>query len=296
MFNNVKHNRGLAQALFLTAFSIVVWQLAVQFDAYDVIDELVHEHEGWELDEIQLALIVSGLSGLLFCLLRFPDLSAEIKRRNKAERDVEWIARHDPLTRLPNRRGLQKVLTELEISNPEGQQIAAFSIDLNGFKKLGHQAGDEALIEVAGRLKAIFPTDQVFRLGADEFLVLQVQGKTTDIYIALDDFWTGYSSLSHLSKFQFDKIKIDQSFVRAFETEAKQDKIVRAIIGIGQGLGLATTAEGIETADQAEILTAMGCDVGQGYYFGKAMSEADVLKFLRKSSDMSHANRGYSTP
>lgn len=296
MFNNVKHNRGLAQALFLTAFSIVVWQLAVQFDAYDVIDELVHEHEGWELDEILLALIVSGLSGLLFCLLRFRDLSAEIKRRNKAERDVEWIARHDPRTRLPNRRGLQKVLTKLEISNPEGQQIAAFSIDLNSFRKLGHQAGDEALIEVAGRLKAIFPTDQVFRLGADDFLVLQVQGKTTDIYIALDDFWTGYSSLSRLSKFQFDKIKIDQSFVRAPETEAKQDKIGRAIIGLGQGLGLATTAEGIETADQAEILTAMGCDVGQGYYFGKAMSEADVLKFLRKSSDMSHANRGYSTP
>ena len=100
------------------------------------------------------------------------------------------------------------------------------------------------------------------------------------ISIALDDFGTGYSSLAQLSKLKFDKIKIDRSFVASFEGDDKQEKIVRAIIGLGHGLGIVTTAEGIEEPAQFERLRAMGCDFGQGFLFGKAMPPEDVEDFF----------------
>jgi diguanylate cyclase (GGDEF)-like protein len=88
------------------------------------------------------------------------------------------------------------------------------------------------------------------------------------VSIALDDFGTGYSSLSYIWKFPFDTIKIDQSFVREMETDAKAAAIVRTVAVLGKILNLAITAEGIETAEQAEILRAIGCDKGQGFLFG----------------------------
>ncbi|HXV32114.1 MAG TPA: EAL domain-containing protein, partial [Sinorhizobium sp.] len=100
------------------------------------------------------------------------------------------------------------------------------------------------------------------------------------ISVALDDFGTGYSSLSQLSKFKFDKIKIDRSFVTDLEHDDKQEKIVRAILGLGQGLGIATTAEGIEDEAQRLNLLEMGCDCGQGYLFGRALPAAAIPDLL----------------
>ncbi|MHC2301055.1 EAL domain-containing protein (putative c-di-GMP-specific phosphodiesterase class I) [Rhizobium mongolense] len=89
------------------------------------------------------------------------------------------------------------------------------------------------------------------------------------VRIALDDFGTGYSSLSQLSNYQFDKIKIDRSFVTSFEATDKQDKVVKAIIALGAGLGVTITAEGIEEESQLRRLQDLGCDIGQGYLLGK---------------------------
>jgi diguanylate cyclase (GGDEF)-like protein len=100
------------------------------------------------------------------------------------------------------------------------------------------------------------------------------------IRVALDDFGTGYSSLGQLSKFSFDKIKIDRSFVSDPGDSLKKDKIMRAIVGLGKGLNILTTAEGIETQDQLDDLTAMGCDLGQGYLFGKAVKAAEALQLF----------------
>ncbi|ASY65484.1 diguanylate cyclase/phosphodiesterase (GGDEF & EAL domains) with PAS/PAC sensor(s) (plasmid) [Sinorhizobium sojae CCBAU 05684] len=105
------------------------------------------------------------------------------------------------------------------------------------------------------------------------------------ISVALDDFGTGYSSLSQLSKFKFDKIKIDRSFVTDLEHDDKQEKIVRAILGLGQGLGIATTAEGIEDEGQRINLLEMGCDCGQGYLFGKAVPAAAIPGLLAGASN-----------
>ncbi|WP_333631308.1 putative bifunctional diguanylate cyclase/phosphodiesterase, partial [Agrobacterium cavarae] len=97
------------------------------------------------------------------------------------------------------------------------------------------------------------------------------------IKIALDDFGTGYSSLSQLSNYQFNKIKIDRKFVATFEESDRQEKVVRAIIALGIGLGVKITAEGIEDASQLRRLQDLGCDIGQGYLLGKPRPIEETL-------------------
>ena len=104
--------------------------------------------------------------------------------------------------------------------------------------------------------------------------------KNQGISIALDDFGTGYSSLHHLRVLPFDKIKIDQSFVKTMRDNADSRMIVKAIIGLSGSLGLPTTAEGIETNNNADILRDLGCTLGQGFLFSKAVPSREVPKLL----------------
>ncbi|MEO7239836.1 MAG: GGDEF domain-containing phosphodiesterase, partial [Sphingomicrobium sp.] len=99
--------------------------------------------------------------------------------------------------------------------------------------------------------------------------------KNAGVQIALDDFGTGYSSLSHLRELQFDRIKIDGSFVRDLEN-FDNGQLVKAIIGLGASLGIAVTAEGIETQAGFDILSRLGCGFGQGYLTGRPMSAAEI--------------------
>lgn len=89
------------------------------------------------------------------------------------------------------------------------------------------------------------------------------------ISVAVDDFGTGYSNLSYLIDFSFKKLKIDQSFVRRLETDANSGAVVSTIVGLSRALGVHTIAEGVETEHQATMLKAAGCEVVQGYLFGK---------------------------
>jgi EAL domain-containing protein (putative c-di-GMP-specific phosphodiesterase class I) len=97
------------------------------------------------------------------------------------------------------------------------------------------------------------------------------QLKLMGVHISLDDFGTGYSSLSYIRNFPFDKIKIDQSFVRELGASADSLAIIRAVAGLCSSLGITTTAEGVETDAQLRILTAEKCDTVQGFLFGKAV-------------------------
>ena len=94
------------------------------------------------------------------------------------------------------------------------------------------------------------------------------QVKALGVRIAMDDFGTGYSSLANLRAFPFDKIKIDGSFIKGVDRNDEAAAIVRAILGLGKGLGLPVLAEGIETAGELEFLASELCGEGQGYYFG----------------------------
>jgi EAL domain-containing protein (putative c-di-GMP-specific phosphodiesterase class I) len=89
----------------------------------------------------------------------------------------------------------------------------------------------------------------------------------------MDDFGTGYSSLSYLWKFPFDKLKIDQSFVRALGGAGEHPaSIIEAIVALGRSLDMCINAEGVETKSQARHLVRLGCDELQGFYLGKPMS------------------------
>jgi EAL domain-containing protein (putative c-di-GMP-specific phosphodiesterase class I) len=103
------------------------------------------------------------------------------------------------------------------------------------------------------------------------------------VRISMDDFGTGYSSLSYLRSFPFDKIKIDQSFVRDLATRDDCVAIVRAVTGLGNSLGIATTAEGVETTEQLELLRQHGCGEVQGFLFSRPRPAADVEAMLRQT-------------
>ena len=101
------------------------------------------------------------------------------------------------------------------------------------------------------------------------------------VRIALDDFGTGYASLSHLKRFPVDIIKIDQSFVRNLEADPDDAAIIRAVLNLGQSLGITIVAEGIETSAQAAYLWAQGCDLAQGYLFGRPTFARTIPNLLR---------------
>ncbi|MFS2152936.1 putative bifunctional diguanylate cyclase/phosphodiesterase [Rhizobium sp. Rhizsp42] len=504
----IKYNRAQFELLIWSGLFLVVFGLALRFNGHEALDHFFQSHEQYDLDEVFTAISIAGALGLVYSLIRMKDLAREIERRIAAEKNVDWIACHDPLTNLPNRR-MFGALSARPAPGAVRDQYAVFSIDLDGFKKindlLGHAHGDEALKIVAERLSAIFPGNDVYRVGGDEFaVVIKIQGdqdlvavarhiveivskpivtngatvdmgasvglalypedsdefktalqyadcamyaakkagrnnvrtfassmqqdlvarvqmeaalkkalndgrirphyqplvdlKTQEIVgfealarwetesgafvspsdfipvaedagliipitdylfetacrdalswpshitlsfnispvqlsdrllglrllnvmrevglsphrvelevtesaliqdtetarevlsgltaagikIALDDFGTGFSSLSQLSNYQFDKIKIDKSFVATFETNEKQEKLVRAIISLGTGLSVKITAEGIETQTQLQRLRELGCDIGQGYLFGRPAPIDQVTEIIRR--------------
>lgn len=104
--------------------------------------------------------------------------------------------------------------------------------------------------------------------------------KAHGIKVALDDFGTGYSSLSHLSDLPFDKLKIDRSFINTMRGRPESATIVNAIIGLGRSLNMPTTAEGIESVADAELLAGLGCKVGQGFLYSRPVPADEVERLI----------------
>jgi len=123
-------------------------------------------------------------------------------------------------------------------------------------------------------------TESVLLGNVDSAEAAMLRLKALGVRIALDDFGTGYSSLLYLRRYPFDKLKIDRSFVLSIEKAADAAAIVHAIVGLGRGLGMKVTAEGVETADQHLFLRAAGVHFMQGYRFGAAMPAADIARRL----------------
>lgn len=502
--------RAVRDALGLGAIFIVLWGLLSRFNVSEWLHETLDSFEHFQGDEVILAVTVTGFAGLIFATRRAVDLWAEVKRRQAAELEARWIARHDVLTRLPNRRFVERHLKD---RGDDRSPIVAYAIDLDGFKKvndlMGHHGGDALLAAVADRLDALDPDAVVARVGGDEFVVLRegtgagagvtlidpvefgrvivaaltapidldgnaveigasvgvavypddVAGlgdllrradiamyaakrggrnrvvrfdgalevaavtrardeadlrqairdrdivphfqplvdlesgrlygfealarwrrrdggevppdrfvalaeeiglivelsdallaqacraatawpadvslsfnisptqltdhllglrvarvlgeaglsphrliieitetglvrdrdaalriiadlKAAGIRVALDDFGIGYSSLSHIANLAVDEIKIDRSFVAECLRDPRQMKIITAIVALGRGLGLRTTAEGVEDTEQLERLKRAGCDAAQGYLFGAAIPAEETLALI----------------
>lgn len=101
--------------------------------------------------------------------------------------------------------------------------------------------------------------------------------------LALDDFGTGYASLRHLLALPFDQLKVDRSFVNEVTTRAESRKIVAAVVGMGQNLGLVTLAEGVETREQQETLIELGCVQGQGWLYGRPMAADHIPEMVSQA-------------
>ena len=110
--------------------------------------------------------------------------------------------------------------------------------------------------------------------------------QSAGIKVCLDDFGTGYSSLYHLRELKFDKVKIDRSFVQSMRNNPESETLVDAILGLTKSLNLPTVAEGIEDPNVLLRLAAKGCEFGQGYYFGKAMTARDTRDALLERTIM----------
>jgi len=100
--------------------------------------------------------------------------------------------------------------------------------------------------------------------------------------LSLDDFGTGYSSLNYLRKFPFDKIKIDQSFISDLGDESDVRAIIGAVASLGTGLDKTVVAEGIETEEQMKLVKSQGCREGQGFLFGRPMSDEAIRARLER--------------
>jgi len=125
------------------------------------------------------------------------------------------------------------------------------------------------------RLEVEITESVLLQKNAENLAVLH-QLKALGIGIVLDDFGTGYSSLSYLRMFPFDKIKIDKSFVAEFSDRADCAAIVCAVTGLGRSLNVETTGEGVETAEQFELLRAAGCTQVQGYLFDRPLPAEEL--------------------
>ena len=132
-------------------------------------------------------------------------------------------------------------------------------------------------------------TESVLLADSDANLAVLHRLRNLGVRIAMDDFGTGYSSLSYLRTFPFDKIKIDQSFVRELGVNRHCAAIVRAVAGLGADLGITTVAEGVETAAQRDHLQHEGCDEMQGYLFSRPLPVADLRQLIAATEQAARA-------
>jgi EAL domain-containing protein (putative c-di-GMP-specific phosphodiesterase class I) len=105
--------------------------------------------------------------------------------------------------------------------------------------------------------------------------------KSSGAQLSLDDFGTGYSSLGYLNRFPIDAIKVDKTFVRDGDLNGSTPVILKSIVALAHELGKEVVAEGIETAADANYLRAIGCEYGQGFYYGEPLDERDVTRLLK---------------
>jgi diguanylate cyclase (GGDEF)-like protein len=143
-----------------------------------------------------------------------------------------------------------------------------------------HVVSALAAAELGAQRLELEITESVLLADNEATLKILHQLRSLGVRISMDDFGTGYSSLSYLRSFPFDKIKIDQSFVRDLLSREGSLAIVKAVIGLGHSLGMSTTAEGVETAEQLRVMRDEGCTEVQGFLFSPPLSASAAARLF----------------
>ncbi len=132
-------------------------------------------------------------------------------------------------------------------------------------------------------------TETILLQDSEATLGMLYQLRELGVRIAMDDFGTGYSSLSYLQSFPFDKIKIDRSFVKDIAESSGSLNIVRAVAALANGLGIAATAEGVETAEQLDTIRSEGCSEMQGFLFSQPLPAGEIAQLIRSNRELPEA-------
>jgi PAS domain S-box-containing protein len=169
------------------------------------------------------------------------------------------------VTKLPEHLTLSVNISPTQLHDPSLARQLYFTAQEGGFPfhRIIFEITESALVDNIAQAKII----------AHDFKKLGAR-------LALDDFGTGYSSLHHLQSLPFDEIKIESSFVQSMIDSRESRKIVAAVVGLGNSLGLVTVAEGIETKAQADMLLWQGCDFGQGRLYSNPVPPSDLNKLV----------------
>ena len=193
----------------------------------------------------------------------------------------EWVIRQACATaaKWPSDVRIAVNLSPIQFRNPGFVQVVVSALAASGL------AADRLELEI---------TESVLLHDSDATLSTLYQLRALGVRIAMDDFGTGYSSLSYLQSFPFDKIKIDRSFVKDIVDGVGSLNIVRAVAAMANGLGMATTAEGVETKEQLETVKAEGCTEMQGFLFSRPVpaEEIEQLLLARRTSGEGNCRDG----
>jgi Amt family ammonium transporter len=165
------------------------------------------------------------------------------------------------------------------------------SVNLSGRQLLQHDLPGE--IAAVLRDTALDPrklrleiTETVIVENAERAVEMLARLRALNIQLHMDDFGTGYSSLSYLHRFQIDTLKIDRSFISAMGDRGENSEIIRTIVTLARNLGIDVIAEGVETAEQLEQLSALGCEQVQGYYFSRPVANEAAAALVERSGAM----------
>ena len=181
---------------------------------------------------------------------------------------------------------LSEACIQLKKLKSQGYNDIVFNINRSVYEIPLNQSENDHWLTII-KLHGLRPSDICFELTESALApdkrnneVLFNQLRSAGCKIALDDFGTGYSSLSYLRRIPVDYIKIDQSFISDMSTDKKDNILVSTIIAMSKALGKKVVAEGVETKEQLKLLTELGCDYIQGYYFSKPLAAESLVSFL----------------
>ena len=183
---------------------------------------------------------------------------------------------------------LDQAVRQLEMWNkhfPEGSISLSINVSARQLNQPGLVESLDELLKVCSveAQQIVLELTETFLVKDPETAVLRLEElRMLGVGVAVDDFGTGYSSLAYLRQFPLDSLKIDKSFVTNLGHPGQDTSVVAAMIALGHALGHRVTAEGVETAEQMEILTTLGCDEAQGYYFARPLTLAEAEAILRE--------------
>ncbi len=179
----------------------------------------------------------------------------------------EWTIRHACATaaQWPSELKIAVNLSPAQLRSPDLLQMIMSALAASGL------APSRLELEI---------TETVLLQDGEATLAVLYKLREIGVRIAMDDFGTGYSSLSHLQRFPFDKIKIDRSFIKGMAENGSSLNIVRAVAALARGLGVAATAEGVETHEQLDTIRSEGCTEVQGFLLSKPIPADEVVELL----------------